>query len=89
MKSIRLKGKTIFKYMKKKKGVENQQKLEFLYGKENAQKSMYQIVEHVHGETVAYCDFCNAPLTRSDINDYGTLCERCYMKEYYGDQEVY
>lgn len=75
--------------MKKKKEAVNQQKLEFLYGKENAQKSMYQVVEYLHGETVAHCDFCNTPLTRSDINDYGTLCQRCYMKEYYGDNEEY
>lgn len=50
---------------------------------------MYQTVEYIHGESVAHCDFCNTPLTRSDINDYGTLCERCYMKEYYEDDEIY
>ena len=58
--------------------------MEFLYGKENAEKSMYQTVHHVHPETVRHCDYCGKPMTRSDVNDYGSLCEACYMKEYYG-----
>ena len=33
------------------------------------------------------CAFCGAPMTSSDVNDYGTLCRRCYMKEYYGREE--
>ena len=35
-----------------------------------------------------YCEYCGKPLTESDIEDFGTLCERCYTKEYYGRDEV-
>ena len=52
--------------------------MEFLYGKENAKKPMYQTVFATH------CEYCGKGLTRSDVNDYGSLCESCYMKEYYG-----
>ena len=41
-------------------------------------------VHHVHGEYVRECAYCGKPMTRSDVNDYGSLCERCYMREYYG-----
>lgn len=61
-----------------------QQQMEFLYGKENAGHPLYQTVFHVHHETVRNCDNCGKPMTRSDVNDYGSLCEACYMKEYYG-----
>lgn len=47
------------------------------------------VVHHVHKETVAYCEYCGKPLSRSDVNDYGSLCERCYMKEYYGKDDGY
>ena len=57
--------------------------MEFLYGKENARKPMYRAVFATHCETVRTCDYCGTPMTRSDVNDYGSLCERCYMKEYY------
>lgn len=33
------------------------------------------------------CAYCGTPMTSSDVNDYGTLCRRCYMKEYYGREE--
>ena len=68
---------------KTKKTSTRRKQLEFLYGKENAKHPMYQTVHHVHHETVRYCDYCGKPMTRSDVNDYGTLCESCYMKEYY------
>ena len=58
--------------------------LEFLYGKENAKNPMYQTVYATHHETVAHCEYCGKGLTRSEVNDYGSLCESCYMKEYYG-----
>lgn len=61
-------------------------KMEFLYGKENAKKSFYRTVFATHHETVAHCEYCGKPLSRSDINDYGSLCERCYMREYYGKE---
>ena len=60
------------------------QQMEFLYGKKNAKHPMYQTAFHVHHEAVRHCDYCGKPMTRSDVNDYGSLCEACYMKEYYG-----
>ena len=47
--------------------------------------SIHDVVNHVHKETVASCDYCGKPMTRSEVNDFGTLCENCYMKEYYGE----
>lgn len=35
-----------------------------------------------------YCEYCGKPMTESDVEDFGTLCERCYMKEYYNDKEL-
>ena len=46
--------------------------------------SMLDVVRYVHEETVRYCEYCGRPMTRSDVNDHGSLCEDCYMKEYYG-----
>ena len=69
--------------MRKQKN-NKQQSMEFLFGKENAKKSMYQTVFETHHETVRECEYCGKPMTRSDVNDFGSLCERCYMEEYYG-----
>lgn len=33
------------------------------------------------------CANCGAPMTSSDVNDYGSLCRRCYMLEYYGRED--
>lgn len=53
--------------------------------KRNAKiESIYRTVHHVHGEIVRHCEYCGKGLTRSETNDYGSLCERCYMREYYG-----
>lgn len=41
------------------------------------------VVDYVHHEVVAHCEYCGRSLSRSDVNDYGSLCEACYMKEYY------
>jgi len=35
-----------------------------------------------------YCEYCGKELSDSDINDFGTLCERCYMKEYYNQDYI-
>lgn len=51
-------------------------------------QQMAAVIQHVHEETVAHCEYCGKPLSRSDVNDYGSLCERCYMKEYYGTDDV-
>ena len=34
---------------------------------------------------VEYCEHCGRPI--EDTNDTGSLCERCYMKEYYPDED--
>ena len=46
--------------------------------------SIFEVANYVHHETVRHCEYCGRPMSRSDVNDYGSLCERCYMKEYYG-----
>ena len=46
--------------------------------------SIFEVANYVHHETVRHCEYCGKPMSRSDVNDYGSLCERCYMKEYYG-----
>ena len=40
-----------------------------------------------HSDHAASCAYCGRPLSSSDVEDYGTLCERCYLKEYYGSEE--
>ena len=45
--------------------------------------SIFEVADYMHKEIVRHCDYCGKPMTRSDVNDYGTLCERCYIKEYY------
>lgn len=35
---------------------------------------------------IRYCDYCGAPMSESDVEDFRTLCERCYHKEYYGEE---
>lgn len=35
-----------------------------------------------------YCEYCGKPMIESDVEDFGTLCERCYTKEYYNDMEL-
>lgn len=46
--------------------------------------SMAEVFHHVHREVVSECEYCGKPMSRSEVNDYGSLCECCYMKEYYG-----
>lgn len=45
--------------------------------------SIFEVAKHVHEKTARYCEYCGALMSLSDINDYGSLCERCYTKEYY------
>ena len=42
------------------------------------------IFEVAHHVVVRYCEYCGKPMSVSDVNDFGSLCETCYMKEYYG-----
>ena len=46
--------------------------------------SIFEVARYVHEETVRHCAYCGKPMSRSDVNDYGSLCESCYMDEYYG-----
>ena len=46
-----------------------------------------EVAHEVHDVTVRHCDYCGAPMSESDVNDYGSLCESCYMKEYYGEED--
>ena len=45
---------------------------------------LMEVARYMHEEVVRHCDYCGKPMSRSDVNDYGSLCETCYMKEYYG-----
>lgn len=47
--------------------------------------SIFEVARHMHEETVKHCEYCGKPMSRSDVNDYGSLCESCYMREYYGE----
>lgn len=49
-------------------------------------KSIFEVAHEVHEVTVRHCEYCGAPMSESDVNDYGTLCETCYMKEYYDNE---
>lgn len=49
-------------------------------------KSIYDVVHETHHVKVRECEYCGKPMSASDVNDYGSLCESCYMKEYYGDE---
>lgn len=40
-----------------------------------------------HQDHAADCAYCGTPLTSSDVNDYGSLCRRCFLREYYGKEE--
>lgn len=45
--------------------------------------SIYEVANQVHHTMARYCAYCGRPMTPGDVNDYGSLCERGYMKEYY------
>ena len=49
--------------------------------------SIFKVARYVHEEAVAHCEYCGKPMSRSDVNDYGSLCESCYMREYYYGKE--
>lgn len=51
------------------------------------ESSVYDVVYQTHCVIVAHCAFCGEGLTESGVNDFGSLCESCYMKEYYGEEE--
>ena len=45
--------------------------------------SIFEVAKYTHEQIVRHCEYCGKPMTPSDVNDYGSLCEQCYMKEYY------
>ncbi len=45
--------------------------------------SIFEVAKYVHEEKIRHCEYCGRPMSRSDVNDFGSLCESCYMKEYY------
>lgn len=47
--------------------------------------NLFATAHEVHHTIARHCDYCGAEMTPSDVNDYGSLCERCYMNEYYGE----
>lgn len=65
---------------------EDENKLNFMYG--NAWKENPSIYLHsIHAnDIVRHCEYCGRPMTESDVNDYGSLCEDCYRKEYEYDE---
>lgn len=50
---------------------------------EHRSPSIFEVASQAHHTVAGYCAYCGRPMTPSDVNDYGTLCESCYMKEYY------
>ena len=48
--------------------------------------SIIEVAHYMHHTVARHCADCGAPMTPSDVNDYGSLCERCYMREYYGQE---
>ena len=45
--------------------------------------NIFEVAHQTHHVVVRYCEYCGKPLSVSDVNDFGSLCERCYMREYY------
>ena len=47
--------------------------------------NIFEVAHQTHEVTVAHCEYCGKPMSESDVNDFGSLCESCYMKEYYDE----
>lgn len=58
-------------------------RLNFNYG--NAWKSnpALYLLNLERNKVVRQCENCGKDMTESDVNDYGSLCENCYYREYY------
>ena len=52
-------------------------------------ESIEKVFNATHNEVVSHCEYCGKPLSRSDVNDYGSLCEECYLKEYYNNETIH
>lgn len=44
--------------------------------------SIFDVANYMHHTVARHCAYCGRTMTPSDVNDYGTLCETCYLKEY-------
>lgn len=44
--------------------------------------SMHETFYDAHEKVIRHCEYCGRPMSSSDVNDYGSLCESCYNKEY-------
>ena len=44
--------------------------------------SLMQVFYETHRVTVAHCKYCGRPISRSDVNDGGSLCPSCFRREY-------
>ena len=47
--------------------------------------NIFEVAHQTHHVVVRYCEYCGKPMSESDVNDFGSLCESCYMKEYYDE----
>ena len=45
--------------------------------------NIFEVAYQTYHVVVRYCEYCGKPMSASDVNDFGSLCESCYMKEYY------
>jgi uncharacterized Zn finger protein (UPF0148 family) len=45
--------------------------------------NIFEVAYQTHHVVVRHCEYCGKPMSASDVNDYCSLCETCYMKEYY------
>lgn len=67
-----------------RKAADEKAALDFRYGNHwRKNPALYQTVMHEE-DTVRHCEHCGRPMNRSEASDFGSLCEDCYMKEYYG-----
>lgn len=44
--------------------------------------SIFEVAHYMHHTIARHCAYCGRPMTPSDVNDFGSLCETCYLKEY-------
>ena len=71
--------------MKKKNELPEElvQRLNFNFGDAWKSNPAIYIACLERNKTVRQCDNCGKDMTKSEVDDYGSLCERCYMREYY------
>ena len=50
--------------------------------------NIFEVAHQTHHVVVRYCEYCGKPMSESDVNDFGSLCESCYMKEYYEEDDL-